>query len=244
MWSATGRLTCSRGAGAPAIAEFVLAAMLAFEKQLRSHGSPSRPTSGSNRHPWRPGRPTLGVVGLGSIGTQVATRALAFDMKVVALRRSQRPSPLAGVTLSPSLPAVLGGSDHVVVAAPATAETRRLIGESAFSGDQARRPLRPMCRGDPGRPRDALVRALDDGRIGTASPGCGGAPEAVAGRFNPLYRHPRVRLSPHISWSSPQTVARTFPAVRRQSRPVPLGTATARAGGRGGGLLMGRTTWC
>jgi len=84
-------LTCSRGAGAPAIAEFVLAAMLAFEKQLPESWITEPPHQWSTATLGGLAGRTLGVVGLGSIGTQVATRALAFDMKVVALRRSQRP---------------------------------------------------------------------------------------------------------------------------------------------------------
>ncbi|MBV8951407.1 MAG: hypothetical protein JOZ99_11065, partial [Actinobacteria bacterium] len=71
-------LTCSRGASAPAIAEFVLATMLAFEKHLPDVWIDAPPPR------WNTGalgglrRRTAGIVGLGSIGLEVARRALAF----------------------------------------------------------------------------------------------------------------------------------------------------------------------
>ncbi|HWD52440.1 MAG TPA: NAD(P)-dependent oxidoreductase [Acidimicrobiales bacterium] len=200
-------LTCSRGAGAPAIAEFVLAAMLAFEKRLPESWITGPPGQWSTANLGGLAGRTLGVVGLGSIGAEVATRALAFDMQVVAFRRSQRPSPISGVTLSPSLVSVLAGSDHVVVAAPATAETQQLIGESALAEIKPGAHFINVSRGSL-VDQDALVRALDDGRIATASLDVVDPEPLPAG--HPLYRHPRVRLSPHISWSSPQTVPRTF----------------------------------
>ena len=55
--------------------------------------------------------------------------------------------------------------------------------------------------------QDALLRALDDGRVAVASLDVVDPEPLPEG--HPLYRHPSVRLSPHISWSSPRTVART-----------------------------------
>ena len=87
-------------------------------------------------------------------------------MKVGGLRRGPD-RPLAGRTASalvPDLGDLLAAADHVVVAAPATPATHHLIDEAAFSGHQTGRPLRQR------RPRalvdqDALVEALDDGRV-------------------------------------------------------------------------------
>ncbi|MGH9097904.1 MAG: NAD(P)-dependent oxidoreductase [Acidimicrobiales bacterium] len=225
-------LTCSRGAGAPAIAEFVLAAMLAFEKRLPESWITEPPEQWSTANLGGLAGRTLAVVGLGSIGAEVASRALAFDMKVVALRRSRRRSPIAGVTLGSSLLSVLGDADHVVVAAPATAETRHLIGESALAEIKPGAHFVNVSRGSL-VDQDALVRALDDGRIATASLDVVEPEPLPAG--HPLYRHPRVRLSPHISWSSPRTVARTFQlfadnlARYRSGQPL-LGRVDVEAG--------------
>ena len=73
---------------------------------------------------------TLGIVGLGSIGAEVARRAPAFGMTVIGLRR--QPGPVDGVdrVLGPSgLPELLRDSDALVLSVPGTAETHGMIGE-------------------------------------------------------------------------------------------------------------------
>src|ERR1700722_6424991 len=82
----------------------------------RSCPSPSSPDRGGLA-----GK-TLGVVGLGAIGSAITRRALAFDMSVVGLRRTTA-APPDGVSLAPSLEALVAQADHVVLAAPATAAT-------------------------------------------------------------------------------------------------------------------------
>ncbi len=77
---------------------------------------------------------TLGILGLGSIGTEVAKRGLAFGMKVVAMKRhpTQEKREELGLTFlgGPNdLEHVLGTSDFVVITLPLTPETRGLIGE-------------------------------------------------------------------------------------------------------------------
>jgi len=225
-------LTCSRGAGAPAIAEFVLAAMLAFEKRLPDSWVTEPPARWNTAELGGLEGRTLGVVGLGSIGTQVATRALAFDMQVVALRRSQGSSPVPGVMLCPNLSSLLGGSDHIVLAAPATPETNRLIDGVALAEVKPGAHFVNVSRGSL-VDQDALLGAVDDGRIAMASLDVVEPEPLPAG--HPLYAHPRVRLSPHISWSSPRTVARTFQlfadnVARYRSGQALLGLVDVEAG--------------
>jgi len=200
-------LTCSRGAGAPAIAEFVLAVMLAFEKHLPESWVTEPPAQWNNAALGGLEGRTLGIVGLGAIGTEVARRGMAFDMDVVGIRRRMRPSPVPGVTICSDLPSLLRSSDHVVVAAPATDATSRLIDDSALRHMKSGAHLVNVSRGSL-VDQDALLRALDDGRLGRASLDVV-EPEPLPGG-HPLYRHPSVRLSPHISWSSPRTVHRTL----------------------------------
>ena len=200
-------LTCSRGAGAPAIAEFVLATMLAFEKHLPQSWITEPPQQWNTADLGGLEGRTLGVIGIGAIGTQVARRTVAFDMEVVALRRTTRPSPLPEVGLCPDLPSLLGRSDHVVVSAPATTATHRLLDRSALSDIKPGAHLVNVSRGTL-IDQEALLDALDDGRIAQASLDVVEPEPLPSG--HPLYTHPRVKLSPHISWSSPRTVWRTL----------------------------------
>jgi phosphoglycerate dehydrogenase-like enzyme len=193
-------LTCSRGSSAIPIAEWVLAMMLAAEKKLPEtwiHQPPAHWSIGSlgGLH----GR-TLGLIGIGGIGQAVATRALAFGMRVRALRRSDAPTPVAGVEIARNLGALLGDADHLVLAAAATRATAQLLDDAAFAQLKPGAHLVNVARGalvD----HDALRRALDDGRVGLASLDCVDPEPLPAGHW--LYEHPQVRLSPHTSWSMP-----------------------------------------
>lgn len=199
-------VTCSRGASAPAIAEFVLAAMLAFEKKLPQAWVTEPPEHWNLMGLGGLRGKTLGLVGVGAIGTEVARRALAFDMDVVAFRRTDAPLPLPGMQRATTLTDLLTRSDHVVVAAPATPATRHLIGAEALATCKPGAHLVNVARGalvD----QDALRRALDDGRVARASLDVVDPEPLPAGHW--LYTHPQVRLSPHISWSSPGTIERT-----------------------------------
>ncbi len=193
-------LSCSRGSSAIPIAEWTLAVLLAAEKKLPQswvHEPPAHWSIASlgGLH----GR-TLGIIGIGGIGQAVATRALAFGMRVVALRRSDAPSPIAGVAITRNLAELLASADHVVVAAAATHATLRLLDDAAFAQMKRGAHLVNVARGalvD----HEALRAALDDGRVGLASLDCVDPEPLPAGHW--LYTHPRVRLSPHISWSMP-----------------------------------------
>jgi phosphoglycerate dehydrogenase-like enzyme len=200
-------LTCSRGASAPAIAEFVLASMLAFEKQLPDVWLTEPPAHWNLAGLGGLRGKTLGLVGVGAIGTEVARRALAFDMDVVGLRRTDGAMPLEGMARAPSLHELLARSDHVVVAAPATAATHQLIDAAAFEAIKEDAHLVNVARGSL-IDQDALRAALDRGKVARASLDVVDPEPLPAGHW--LYTHPRVRLSPHVSWSSPGTIDRTI----------------------------------
>ncbi|MFN8624859.1 MAG: NAD(P)-dependent oxidoreductase [Candidatus Binatia bacterium] len=193
-------VTCSRGASGIPIAEWVLAMMLAFEKRLPEAWVTQPPERWHEAQLGGLYGKTCGVVGLGGIGTAVARRALAFDMRVRALRRSGTPSPFAGIECVRSLVEVLGSADHLVLALPLTAETHHLIGHEALAQVKPGLHLINVARGalvD----QEALRAALDDGRVARASLDVVEPEPLPAGHW--LYAHPRVRLSPHISWSMP-----------------------------------------
>ena len=150
---------------------------------------------------------TLGLIGLGAIGQEVARRALAFDMNVVAVRRQQGPSSVDGVTMLDSLPALLATSDHVVVAAPATPDTRHLLSTAEFAAMKPTAHFVNVSRGSL-VDQEALLAALDAGQLTMASLDTVEPEPLPAG--HPLFSHPQVRLSAHISWSSPDSMLRTL----------------------------------
>lgn len=202
-------LTCSRGASAVPIAEWVLAAMLAHEKQFPESWI-TEPLPSWDERPARLGTlagRTLGLVGFGGIARAVAVRALAFDMEVRAFRRSDAPFDLGGVARAASLVELASMSDHLVVAAPSTPETRHLVGAEVLAAVRPGAHLVNIARGalvD----QEALRVALDEGRLTRATLDTVDPEPLPAGHW--LYEHPGVRLSPHISWSAPRSIPVLF----------------------------------
>lgn len=193
-------LTCSRGASAIPIAEWVLAVMLAAEKDLPGtwiHEPVEHWSIGALGGLY--GR-NLSLIGLGGIGRAVASRALAFGMRVRAFRRSGAPSPVAGVEILRELDGLVAEADHLVLAAPSTPETEGIVGEALLARVRRGVHLVNVARGEL-VDQDALRRALDDGRVGLASLDCVHPEPLPADHW--LYTHPKVRLSPHVSWSMP-----------------------------------------
>jgi phosphoglycerate dehydrogenase-like enzyme len=207
-------LTCSRGASAIAISEFVLGAMLAFEKQL-----PEQWISGPEL--WRDAPlgqlfgKKLGLIGIGEIGVATASRALAFGMEVLAYRRTSTPSPLPGVTIEFSLEKLLEQVDHLVIAAPATAATNHLLNAKSFGVMKPGSHLVNISRGTL-VDQEELLNALDSGRLSMATLDVTEPEPLPAG--HPLYSHPRVRISPHVSWSSPETTRRSVELLTENVR--------------------------
>jgi phosphoglycerate dehydrogenase-like enzyme len=193
-------VTCARGASAIPISEFVLAAMLAFEKRMPDvwldeppeHWNFARLGGLHGRH--------LGLVGLGGIGAAIAERAVPFGMRVRATRRTDAPSPVPGVEVVPSIDDLLETSDHLVLAAPATARTQHLLDAATFERVKPGLHLVNIARGSL-VDQDALRAALDDGRVARATLDTVTPEPLPDGHW--LYAHPRVRVSAHVSWASP-----------------------------------------
>jgi phosphoglycerate dehydrogenase-like enzyme len=192
-------VTCARGASAIPISEFVLGAMLAFEKRFPEVWLSEPPEHWNYDTLGGLSGKTVGIVGLGGIGVAVAERALPFGMRVLAMRRTEAPSPVDGVELHTTLEPLLAESDHLVLAVPLTSRTEHLIGEDALAAVRPGLHLVNIARGrlvD----QDALRVALDDGRVAMATLDTVDPEPLPAGHW--LYEHPKVRVSAHISWAS------------------------------------------
>ena len=218
-------LTCSRGASAVPIAEWVLAAMLAFEKQFPDSWltEPLPDWEGRDIKLGGLAGRNLGLIGFGGIAQATATRALAFDMAVRAVRRSTGPSPVGGVEMVTSVTDLAGWADHLVVAAPATAATRHLVNSEVLEAVKPGAHLVNIARGSL-VDQDALRQALDAGRVAMATLDTVEPEPLPAGHW--MYDHPQVRVSPHASWSAPGSIQRLFDCfldnVRRRAAGEPL----------------------
>src|SRR6185369_14409716 len=214
-------LTCSRGASAIPIAEWVLAQMLAFEKELPAVWLREFPTSWNFR-PTMGGLygKTLALVGIGGIGRAVAERALPFGMRVRALRRRAAPSPIPGVEIATSLDDLVATADHLVLVAPATDDTRGLIGDAAL---RAVKPGVHLVRGSL-IDENALRTGVDDERVALASLDAVEPEPLPEGHW--MYSHPRVHVSAHVSWNGPGgedvLVGKFIENLRRRLRGEPL----------------------
>ena len=107
---------------------------------------------------------------------------------------------MAGVEIVPDLEPLVASAHHLVVAAPATPDTRGLIDRAALAHAGPGLHVVNIARGSL-IDLESLREALDDGRVARASLDTVEPEPLPEGHW--LYTHPRVRLSPHISWSMP-----------------------------------------
>jgi phosphoglycerate dehydrogenase-like enzyme len=114
---------------------------------------------------------TVGLVGLGSIGRNVAKHAAALGMRVIAVREhpeKERPQYVDEVLPSSKLPELLRQSDYVVLSAPVTPETTGMIGREQLAAMKPHARLINVGRG-PLVDEPALIDALRGGKIGGAA---------------------------------------------------------------------------
>lgn len=146
---------------------------------------------------------TLGIVGLGRIGRQVARRALAFDMKVLYHNRNrdEQAEKELGVVYA-SFDDLLRQSDFVSLNCPLTPATTNLIGQRELGLMKPTGILLNIARG-PVVDHDALVAALKSGRIAAAGLDVT-APEPLP-RNHPLLELSNVVITPHLGSASNRT---------------------------------------
>jgi len=189
-------VTCGRGTASDEIADYVIAAIYLRAKDLA--GAAIRSAADWRFVPLgRFAGSTVGVVGLGAIGQAVAQRAVALGARVAAVRRGSAGAvTLDGVELLDSVAAVVGQADHIVVSVPATPETRHLFDRALLEKVKPGAHLINVARGSI-VDQDALIAALDAGRLAFATLDVTDPEPLPDG--HPLYLHPQVRLTPHIS---------------------------------------------
>ena len=146
---------------------------------------------------------TLGIVGLGSIGRQVARRARGFDMRVLYRNRRRRPRDEEELGVEyVSLDDLLRRSDYVVLTCPLTDETRHLIDAAALRRMKPTATLVNIARG-PVVDTQALYEALRDGEIESA--GLDVTDPEPLPRDHPLLALDNVTILPHLGSATIET---------------------------------------
>ncbi len=145
-------------------------------------------------------RKTLGIIGLGRIGSEVARRAQAFGMRVVAFDPYLAPSRAKGMQIdSVSLDELLAQSDYITVHMPLTDDTRYMVDEAALA--KCRRGVRIFNCARGGIIKEtALIAALKTGQVAAAGLDVyEDEPLAAASELRSL---PNVTLTPHLGAST------------------------------------------
>jgi D-3-phosphoglycerate dehydrogenase len=139
---------------------------------------------------------TLGIVGLGRIGSLVAQRANVFGMRVLAYDPYITPERASefGATLLEALDEVLAQSDFISIHTPLLPNTRGLIDADEIAKMKQNTRLIFCARGGV-VDETALLTALDSGRIAGAALDVF---ETEPPGENPLLKHPRVVVTPHL----------------------------------------------
>ena len=150
---------------------------------------------------------TIGIVGLGSIGTAVAKIANAFEMKVIAYNRSQK--NVEGVTQT-DLDALLRESDIVTVHCPLNDDSQNMFDKAAFEKMKSSALFVNTARGGVMVEQD-LYRALKDGKIGGACIDTLAVEPMVEDCI--LMDAPNCIITPHIAWAPVETRQRLIDIV-------------------------------
>ena len=157
---------------------------------------------------WELGKRTLGIVGLGGTGIEVARRAQGFEMHVIAVdpEAIEAPTFVHETWKMDRFDDLLAQSDIVCICAPLTLETEGMFNDAVFQKMQSHALLINVTRGmivD----GEALIRALNDERIGGA--GLDVTPVEPLPADSPLWDMPNVIITPHVAGGSPIRMDRT-----------------------------------
>ena len=157
---------------------------------------------------------TLGIVGLGRVGTLVAQRASAFGMRLVAYDPYIAPARAGqmGVELVDTVAEVCSRADFITIHLPKTPETEGIISDAEL--DAVRPGVRIVNTARGGLvDEDALVRALKDGRV------AGAAVDVFVGEpvtEHPLFDLPNVVVTPHLGASTAEAQDKAGLAIAEQ----------------------------
>ena len=194
----------SKGIHGIPMAEHVLGLMLSFSRRLNLFRTQQQ------MHQWK--RPpledlqeihgkTIAVVGLGAIGHEIAKKAKAMDMRVIAAKREMTQEPFVDHLYRPEqLLEMLSAADFVVVTLPLTDATKNLFGQEQFAAMKSTAFFINVSRGGVVQ-EDQLISALQNHQI--AGAGLDVFVEEPLPETSPFWDLPNAVITPHLSAISP-----------------------------------------
>src|SRR5882672_11353309 len=220
-------VTNMRAVAGPVMAEHTIGLMFALSRSLEVSIGRQATGEGWNRNfagsqPQALDGKTVLVVGLGGIGTEVARRAHALGMKVIATRASSKegPSFVSYVGLSDELPTLIAQADVVVSALPLIPATTNLFDAKMFTRMKKTAYFINVGRGG-SVVTDDLIAALNDGTI--AGAGLDVTEPEPLPKDHPLWKAKNVIISPHMSALSDLGQAARLAILREQVRRFAAG---------------------
>ncbi|WP_226482494.1 D-2-hydroxyacid dehydrogenase [Natrinema amylolyticum] len=195
-------LTNVSGIHAKPIGQQVLGYLLYFERRF------DRAVAQQHRREWdrytggELGDRTVGIVGVGAIGSQVADYCRPFDARVIGIKRDPTDAPAAVDEIHgpDGLETVLSESDYLVIACPLTDETRGLIDAEALATLSDEAVLVNIARGEI-VDEPALVDALEGDELGGAALDV--FETEPLPEESPLWDREDVLVTPHMAGSTP-----------------------------------------
>jgi len=211
-------VTSAAGVHAPNASEHAVGAVLAFSRRLHEA---ARADTWETTAPGELAGSTATVVGLGAIGTAIAERLEAFDVRTLGVRANpEKGGPTDEVFGQETLHDALARTDYLVLCCPLTDETRGLVGEAELTTLPSDAVLVNVARGEV-VDTDALVSSLRRGRLGGAALDVTD-PEPLPDD-HPLWNFDDVLVTPHTAGATPHYYDRLADLVADNVRRLAAG---------------------
>jgi glyoxylate/hydroxypyruvate reductase A len=205
-----------------AMAETVISSVLDWHRHRHVYRAQQRERKWQAHVQLLPSDRTVGLLGLGELGSYAAGKLLALGFKVCGW--SRRPKTLDGVHCATDIDEVVARSQALVCLLPLTAQTRGVLNARAFSGMPKGGCVINVARGAHVVQPD-LLAALDSGQLAHAYLDVFEKEPLPA--ESPLWAHPGVTITPHIAaLTEPRTavakIVENVERLRRGEAPVNL----------------------
>jgi D-2-hydroxyacid dehydrogenase (NADP+) len=209
-------ITTSRGIHGPQMSEMAFLLMLALNRNF------PQVVRNQERMAWEkwPGKllfqKKVGILGVGAIGEEIARKCKAFGMTVYGIDIVKRELDSVDFFYGPEdLVRVAGEVDYLIVVAPSTPQTEKIIGAKVLAAMKPTAFLINIARGEM-VDEEALIEALEAGKI------AGAALDALSveplPKNNPLWTTKNMIITPHVGGVSENYIDQVTPIVEENLR--------------------------